>query len=429
MIVKDSLARLKQLGVSSVPSGWRISRVKYLGKYMNGYPFKPKDWGTKGRPILRIQDLNSTNSEPNRFDGEIPSRYLVRQGDILLSWSASLGVYRWNGEESWLNQHIFKVSTNPIQVRETFFVWLAEWFINEMNRDVHGSTMQHLTADAFGSFPVLLPSLGEQARIADYLDRETARIDMLIATKERLLKLLDEKRRALITRAVTRGVDPDFPLRNSGVPWLGRIPPGWKTIALRFLVDFTSGSTPHTGTNELWDGGIPWASAKDMKKVEIDDTQDHVSELALSKGILRPIDPGSVLVVVRGLILARSFPAAVTTAQLTINQDMKALRCRGLIVPYFLRDYFRGIEKYILSLTTVSAHGTRKLETEVLGRLTIAVPPLQEQRAIVAHIDERTSKLDKIEATARATISLLKERRAAAIASAVTGLSSMERAT
>ena len=95
-----------------------------------------------------------------------PSRYLVRRRDILISWSASLGVYRWAGEEAWLNQHIFKVVLDNKGVRDDFFFYLAEWFINEMDREVHGSTMQHLTADAFGGFPVLLPPCDEQARIA-----------------------------------------------------------------------------------------------------------------------------------------------------------------------------------------------------------------------------------------------------------------------
>jgi hypothetical protein len=125
---KDSLLRLEQHGIDAVPSRWTQSRVKYLGAYINGFPFKPEDWGTIGRPILRIQNLSSHDQEPNRYDGEIPGRYLVRSGDILISWSASLGVYRWTGEEAWLNQHIFKVALDHARVRDDFFVWLAEWF-------------------------------------------------------------------------------------------------------------------------------------------------------------------------------------------------------------------------------------------------------------------------------------------------------------
>ena len=292
-----------------------------------------------------------------------------------------------------------------------------------------GITRFGVPKSAIGMLKLPVPPLPRQATISDYLDRETARIDALIVANERLLGLLGEKRRATVRQAVTRGLNPNVPFRDSGVPWLGEIPAHWETVALRFLVDFTSGATPRTGAAEFWDGEIPWVSPKDMKRSEIHDAQDHVSELALSNGVLRPIDPGSVLIVVRGMILVHSFPTAVTTATVTINQDMKALCCHGPLVPYFLRDYFRGTQEYIVSLADASAHGTRKLETDVLGRLEVAVPPLQEQLAIANYVCESIAKIDNVEAAARATISLLAERRSALIAAAVTGQINVERST
>ncbi|MDY7051796.1 restriction endonuclease subunit S, partial [Limnospira fusiformis] len=210
--------------LSSMPLGWKKSYVKYLGNYINGYPFKPDNWSFQGKPILRIQNLSNPNADFNRYEGEISEAYLVHKGDILISWSASLGVYKWLGEDAWLNQHIFKVEINTKLVFEEYFVWLASWFIKELEHKAHGSTMQHLTWNAFGNFPVLLPPMPEQKAIAHYLDKETAKIDQLIEAKKRLLELLDEKRRALITHAVTRGLNPDVPMRDSGVEWIGEIP-------------------------------------------------------------------------------------------------------------------------------------------------------------------------------------------------------------
>ncbi len=214
----------------------------------------------------------------------------------------------------------------------------------------NGVTRFGIPKSDIGAMTLPVPPIARQHAIANYLDRETARLDALVAAKERLLGLLAEKRRALITRAVTRGLDPHAPLRDSGIAWLGKIPAHWETVALRFLVDFTSGATPDTGRTDYWDGDIPWVSPKDMKRHEIVDAQDHVSELALTAGALRLIDADAVLIVVRGMILAHSFPAAVTTAAVTINQDMKALRCRGELAPHYLRDFFRGHEEHIVSL-------------------------------------------------------------------------------
>ena len=285
----------------------------------------------------------------------------------------------------------------------------------------NGVTRFGLAKSAIGAVKLPVPPPSQQQAIADYLDRETARLDALVAEMEQLLGLLTEKRRALITRAVTRGLDPNAPLRDSGTPWLGEIPTHWEIVALRFLVHLSSGATPDTGRPEYWDGEIPWVSPKDMKQDEIADAQDHVSKLALSESPLRMIEPGAVLIVVRGMILAHSFPTAVTSKPVTINQDMKALQCCSMLDPHYLRNYLRGIERHTVSLADSSAHGTRRLETEKLGRLEILLPPLPEQQQIVAYINEVTSTHDALLSATGTSIDLLKERRAALIAAAVTG--------
>ena len=163
--------------------------------------------------------------------------------------------------------------------------------------------------------------------------------------------------------------------------------------------------------------GLP----KGMKQNEITDTRDHVSELALLECTLRLIEPGAVLIVVRGMILAHSFPTALNSKPVTINQDMKALRCCPTLAPHYLRNFFHGVEEHTVSLADSSAHGTQKLDTAVLGRLEIPLPPLLEQQQIVTYIDEATSRLDALQAATGISMALLKERRAALIAAAVTG--------
>ncbi len=311
----------------------------------------------------------------------------------------------------------------PIEIEGRFLRYVFLWnsFIDAVDASTFGSKMPRADWDFIGNMPVPLPNRMAQAGIADYLDRETARLDALIEAKERLSGLLAEKRQALITRAVTRGLEANAPLRDSGIPWLGPIPAHWKTVALRFLVDIMSGATPDTGKSEYWDGEIPWVSPKDMKRDEIADSEDHVTQVAVAESALRPIQKGAVLIVVRGMILAHSFPVAITTGDVTINQDMKAMLCRHGLHPAFLRDYFRGINRHVVSLADSSAHGTRKLESEVLGQLPICLPPFDEQVRISEVIRGRTIAIDRSSSLMSHTIAVLKERRAALIAAAVTG--------
>jgi type I restriction enzyme S subunit len=410
---KDSLARLANHGITRVPDGWRQSRVKYLGTYINGYPFKPDDWGDTGRPILRIQNLSSKDLEPNRYNGEIPDRYLIRKGDILISWSASLGVYRWAGEESWLNQHIFKVVLDPERVRNDYFMWLAEWFINEMSRDVHGSTMQHLTADAFGGFPVLLPPQPEQARIAEYLNLETVRLDALVAAKERMLRLMAEKRRALITRAVTRGIDPYVSLRDSGVPWLGEIPTHWPLIKAKFL--WSEQSLPVDDGDEIVtcfrDGQV--TLRRNRREEGFTNAVKEIGYQGIRTGhlVLHSMDA-----------FAGAIGVSDSNGKCTPEYIICESRRTDVSNPYFgylLR--VMALNGFIQASCPAVRERAPRIHFSTFGNMLFPLPPIDEQCAIVARIAVEVAKLDRVRMATERTIGLLKARRAALITAAVTG--------
>src|SRR5699024_9486257 len=144
--------------VGKIPRTWNVSKVKWLGSFINGYAFKPSDWGDKGIPIIRIQNLTNPDKKLNYFDGEVDAKHLITRGDYLISWSDTLSVFRWEYRDAYLNQHIFKVILNEQNVEYNFFYWLAKVFMEEMSNKKHGSTMQHVTKITFENFTVTLPS-------------------------------------------------------------------------------------------------------------------------------------------------------------------------------------------------------------------------------------------------------------------------------
>lgn len=294
-------------------------------------------------------------------------------------------------------------------------------FLAEVEMRSTGVSYPAINASEIGDIAIALPELPAQRKTSAFLDSELAQIDSLIEAKQRLLDLQAEKRRTLVAEAVMRGLDRSAPLRPSGIDWLGDIPAHWASVPLRFLVSFMGGATPDTKKEEYWNGKIPWVSPKDMKRDFITDTEDHVSEQALANSALKMIDEGAVLIVVRGMILAHSFPTAINTLPVTINQDMKALCCDERISAHFLKAVLEGATQYLVDQADSSAHGTKKLETGVLGALGIPVPPLDEQGQIIARITEERMKIDKLATATERSISLLRERRSALIAAAVTG--------
>lgn len=161
-----------------------------------------------------------------------------------------------------------------------------------------------------------------------------------------------------------------------------------RTVALGDVVDFYSGGTPSKAKAELWDGCIPWFSAKDMKSPRLTDSADHVSDDVFSSTSLRKLPAGTVAMVVRGMILAHTVPIAILDVEAAINQDLKALRPRCEIEPSFLAAMLRAQHASILSEVSTAAHGTKKLDSRVLENLRIPLPPPTEQRRIAAILDQ-----------------------------------------
>ena len=176
------------VGQGLTTTNGNMVRLGDVATYINGYAFKPADWSTEGVLIIRIQDLTGNSYKANRFKGKIDKRYEVLNGDVLISWSASLGVYVWSGEKAVLNQHIFKVQFDKRQVDKSFFVHQVECILKRAIGEAHGATMKHLTKPAFDALPFYLPDIQKQKSIADSLDK----ISHLITLRKRQLSKLDE---------------------------------------------------------------------------------------------------------------------------------------------------------------------------------------------------------------------------------------------
>jgi len=223
-----------------------------------------------------------------------------------------------------------------------------------------------------------------------------------------------------IRQARPRRFRPYPEYRDSRVEWLGEVPAGWHEHKMGYLVSSISGGTPSKDNPEFWRGDIPWVSPKDMKVRTIRDAADHVSELALAQTGLKLIEPPAVLIVVRGMILAHTFPVAVTAVPATINQDMKALKLRQDVSPDFLTYLIEGAGRYFLSLIEEAGHGTKRLRSDLWRSTKLFLPAPDEQRAIASFLDRETAKIDGLVTKKERLIELLQENRTALITRTVT---------
>ena len=189
-----------------------MARLGDVATYINGYAFKPTDWSDEGIPIIRIQDLTGNSYQANRFKGNYDTKYEVNCGDVLISWSASLGVYVWTGEKAVLNQHIFKVQFDKVEVDKNFFVHQVERILNNASGEAHGATMKHLTKPVFDSLPFYLPNIEEQKKIANELNK----VSNLISLRKQQLSKLDELVKSRFIELFSDPIDNPkaFPIRK-----------------------------------------------------------------------------------------------------------------------------------------------------------------------------------------------------------------------
>ncbi|MFP3257273.1 MAG: restriction endonuclease subunit S [Candidatus Nanopusillus acidilobi] len=221
----------KETEIGLIPEDWEAVRLGEVGNYINGYAFKPSDWSNTGKPIIRIQNLNNPSASFNYFNGELDYKYLVKKGDILISWSASLGAYLWNGEDAWLNQHIFKVElTNQNVAKDFLYFALLYYFVGQALANLHGSTMKHIVKSKFLNILIPLPPLEEQKAIADILST----VQNTIEKTEKVIDATKQLKKSMMKHLFTHGavaVD-EIDKVNLKESEIGLIPEHWEVVRL-----------------------------------------------------------------------------------------------------------------------------------------------------------------------------------------------------
>ncbi|NOG93352.1 MAG: hypothetical protein HND42_08955 [Armatimonadetes bacterium] len=370
---------------------------------------------------VRLDDLPTMWAAP----GEV-NALRVRRGDLLVCEGGEVGracVVDKDAPAQTIIQNALHLVRGKSGQDTRYLAYLLrhaatnEWFDVLCNR----STIAHFTVEKFGDLWAWMPpAVPQQRAIADYLDRETARVDALIAAKERVLGLLAHKRRALITRAVTRGLDPRAPLRDSGIPWLGEIPAHWTTppvyarfeVQLGKMLDEKKIKATHLAPY-LRNADVQWGAINTADLPEMDFDDEDRRRYSLREGDVLVCEGGEVG---RSAIWDGSRPECYYQKALhrlrpvTKNDEPKFL----VHVMYAL------VESGQFALQA-SAATIQHLPAEKLRVVRYPAPPREEQQAIVASIEEGTKELNAVSAATERTIALLKERRSALIAAAVTG--------
>lgn len=411
--------------IGNMPSSWNVLPLLAVARER-----RESNQGMKEDNLLSLSYGRIVRKDMTSNDGLLPESFetyqIVRPGDVVFRLTDLQ-----NDKRSLRTATVEEVgiitsaylAVEPTGVESRFLSYLLRAYdLSKVFYSMGGGLRQSMKYADVARLPVLAPPAQEQQAIAIFLDRETAKIDVLIAEQEKLLTLLAEKRQATISHAVTRGLDPNAPMKDSGVPWLGEVPAHWEVSPLKYISRIGNGSTPNRDNPDYWsDTGFPWLNSSVVNQDEVTEAERFVTEFALKECHLPVIRPPAVLVGITGQGKTRGM-AAPLMFEATISQHLAYVTPEAgrLEVAYLLRVL--EIAYGTLRTDSESAGSTKGAITcDQLSRFTIPLPPLDEQGAIAKHIDNKAAHFEKLASDSREAIALLKERRSALIAAAVTG--------
>lgn len=388
--------------MSGEHAGWKSALVRELGDLQLGRQRSPSTAvGPNQTPYLRVANVfdgfidysdvltMSFSQAERRVFGVQPDDILLNEGQSLELVGRS-AIYDGPPDRYCIQNTLvrFRCGENliPAFAQATFKRWMDTGRFAQIAKQT--TSIAHLGAGRFGALVMSLPPVPEQRRIAEVLGA----IDEAIRKTEQVIAKLQQMKQGLLHDLLTRGIDENGELRdperlpeNFKDSPLGRLPKIWNAAQLGASGQWVSGGTPRTNDPRFWDGGIPWISASSLKSFWLSRSDRTLTERGVAAGS-RLVPAGTVIFVVRGMSLKTEFRVGVSTRELAFGQDCKAIVPAGHLDPHFLGLLLHGSCDKVLRLVDEASHGTGRLPIPPLQAMWIGVPPLVEQRQIVARV-------------------------------------------
>lgn len=417
---------------------YKDSGVKWLGKV-------PSHWEVKRAKTILLRHKRNVRKEDEIVtcfrDGQVTLRKNrriegftnaakefgyqgVRKGDLVIhemdAFAGAVGVSDSDGKST----PVYSVCTtrNP-KYSEKYYAHIIKvmanlGFIQSLSKGIRERSTA-FSYDIFGAQLLPIPPAYEQEAIVAYLDNVTAKIDEAIEAQQKMIDALNERKQIIITRAVTKGLNPDAPLRDSGIDWLGQIPAHWEIVRASFVFPcIGSGSTPSSGNEKYYSlsSGYPWIQTGDLNDNILNTASKYITEKAMKDVRLYVYPKGSIIVAMYGATIGKTSLVNFAT---TVNQACCVLPPNKKCLSQFALYYFQASKSILLQ--SANGGGQPNINQQLIRRHKILIPPFNEQSEICEYINRQTKALNKSIINCEQMISLLQERKQIIINEVVTG--------
>ena len=416
--------------LGEVPESWEVRRIKHLGKTITGGTPKteePEYWTDGDVPWLPSGKVQNGSIHKEDADTFITKRALAESAAKLIKPGSALialtGATCANAAfltfESTANQSVVGIEPKSnSNGRFIYYSLLAQR--EQVLTHKSGGAQGGINQEDVRNLVITAPEKVEQTAIAEFLDRETGKIDELVAEQRRLMEVLKEKRQAVISHAVTKGLNPHAPMKPSGIEWLGDVPEDWEVMSLRRCKKrIQTGGTPPTADQSYYeDGTVPWFGPGSFdENLTLSEPIKWLNESAVKEGVARVFAAGATMIVTIGATLGK---VSSLVEDGSCNQQITVIEFDPRRVCARYATY--QIKRLEHALRAIAPSATLPiLGLGEVADIDMVIPPLADQVAIVAHLDTELAKFDTLSTEAQRAIELLQERRTALISAAVTG--------
>ena len=432
--------------LGEVPGHWNIVKLQDLAQntpysFVDG-PFgsdlKNEEYTDAGVPLIQLNNINEGYHVLNdvKYISEKKADDLIKHnalpGDIVIAKMADpvarAAIVRNDFERYVVVADCIRLAVDENKVVPSFSIYSinSKYFRANAESVSSGITRLRINLGVLKKLRFALPPREEQSTIAAFLDRETAKIDELIAEQQRLIELLKEKRQAVISHAVTKGLNPNATMKDSGIEWLGEVPEHWAIKQLRHVSNIVRGASPRPAGDPIFFSydntikeNIPWVTVAEITKdssVYLCDVKEYLTPLGVKNS--QYFESGTLIFSNSGATLG---VPKILSISCCANDGVLVFKDLSITVNILFIYYFLLTTTERLRTEMKQGGGQPNLNTDIVKNIGFAVPPIVEQSFIVAFLENETTQLDELTTEANRAIELLKERRTALISAAVTG--------
>lgn len=407
--------------LNNLPVGWNREPFKKCATAVYGFPADSEAFSNDPQaiPLIRIRDITK-GVVSTYFSGLYPQSALISSGDILIGMDGDFNIRIWDGPKGILNQRCCKVFGSDVLLSKFLFYCLTIT-LETINELTVSTTVKHLLSDGIENIILPLPSIEEQQKISDVLDKKISATDDALEKIQEQISLLEKAKKSIIHEAVTKGLDPNVPMKESGVSWLGKIPESWKLSRLRYQSNIRSGATPSKDDLSFWNGDIPWVSSVEVKSPVIQRTTHNITAKAVRSCSTSVMPQGTLIIVVRSGILQHTLPVSILGKPMAINQDIKAIEFTESINAKYFYYFCTGNNDNLLKVLLKDKSTVDNLSLDYLKSLPTLIPEIKEQSEIVNYLDKKMSSIDSSIQRKKQQLEILRQERQSLIFEYVTG--------